>query len=172
MYWDVSLIWYSLCFRYQDSQRKRCYLPPWSRTWNHVHILFIRIFLKRSFKYKLEYWIVMCKHHIRKRENWKCCVCSCKNTWKILFFLWKIDRRSLVIIDVNIHKYEWIIFSAVISDIFSSEGFCCHWRGYGCGDHFLESDTFLHSWQVLAELLSNRDNMDIMCDIGMWVTVV
>lgn len=39
--------------------------------------------------------------------------------------------------------------------------------GYGCGDHFLESDTFLHSWQVLAELLSNRDNMDILCDIGM-----
>ncbi|XP_062608822.1 glutamine-dependent NAD(+) synthetase-like [Saccostrea cucullata] len=39
--------------------------------------------------------------------------------------------------------------------------------GYGCGDHFLESDTFLHSWQVLAELISNRDNMDIMCDIGM-----
>ena len=39
--------------------------------------------------------------------------------------------------------------------------------GYGCGDHFLESDTFLHSWQILAELLSNRDNMDIMCDIGM-----
>lgn len=96
----------SLCFRYQDSQRKRCYLPPWSRTWNHVHILFIRIFFKRSFKYKLEYWIVMCKHHIRKREKWKCCVCSCKNTWKILCFLWKIDRRSLVIIDVNIHKYE------------------------------------------------------------------
>ncbi|XP_067676851.1 glutamine-dependent NAD(+) synthetase-like isoform X1 [Haliotis asinina] len=39
--------------------------------------------------------------------------------------------------------------------------------GYACGDHFLESDTFLHSWEVLAELLQSPVTQDIICDIGM-----
>eukprot|EP00794_Sanderia_malayensis_P011791 gene11791-13011_t len=43
--------------------------------------------------------------------------------------------------------------------------------GYGCHDHFLESDTFLHSWEVLADLLSLRDKdadfEDIIIDVGM-----
>lgn len=40
-------------------------------------------------------------------------------------------------------------------------------RGYGCGDHFLESDTILHSYQVLAELLKAPQARDILCDVGM-----
>ena len=28
--------------------------------------------------------------------------------------------------------------------------------GYGCNDHFFESDTFLHSWEVLGKLLDHR----------------
>ncbi|PPR03203.1 hypothetical protein CVT26_008051 [Gymnopilus dilepis] len=39
--------------------------------------------------------------------------------------------------------------------------------GYGCYDHFLEGDTVLHSWEVLAKILSSEDSMDIVCDIGM-----
>ncbi|XP_046583334.1 LOW QUALITY PROTEIN: glutamine-dependent NAD(+) synthetase-like [Haliotis rubra] len=39
--------------------------------------------------------------------------------------------------------------------------------GYACGDHFLESDTFLHSWEVLAELLQSPVTQDIICDVGM-----
>eukprot|EP00731_Ephydatia_muelleri_P029696 Em0021g219a len=39
--------------------------------------------------------------------------------------------------------------------------------GYGCGDHFLESDTLYHSWQVLAELLTAPETEGIVCDIGM-----
>ncbi|KAI0035304.1 glutamine-dependent NAD synthetase with GAT domain-containing protein [Vararia minispora EC-137] len=39
--------------------------------------------------------------------------------------------------------------------------------GYGCLDHFLEGDTVLHSWEVLAKILSNEDVVDIVCDIGM-----
>ncbi|CAD5118595.1 DgyrCDS7281 [Dimorphilus gyrociliatus] len=38
--------------------------------------------------------------------------------------------------------------------------------GYGCADHFYESDTFLHSWQVLAKLLNSPDCQDIICDVG------
>ena len=30
--------------------------------------------------------------------------------------------------------------------------------GYGCNDHFFESDTFLHSWEVLAKLMDHRLN--------------
>ncbi|WAR07702.1 NADE-like protein [Mya arenaria] len=39
--------------------------------------------------------------------------------------------------------------------------------GYGCNDHFHESDTFLHSWQVLAELIHAPECQDIIADVGM-----
>ncbi|EIM86628.1 glutamine-dependent NAD synthetase with GAT domain-containing protein [Stereum hirsutum FP-91666 SS1] len=39
--------------------------------------------------------------------------------------------------------------------------------GYGCLDHFLEGDTVLHSWEVLAKILAHDDVKDIVCDIGM-----
>lgn len=40
--------------------------------------------------------------------------------------------------------------------------------GYGCEDHFLENDTFRHSWQVLASILRDATlTKDIVCDIGM-----
>ena len=47
---------------------------------------------------------------------------------------------------------------------------CVCISGYGCSDHFLESDTLLHSFQVLAELLSSPVCTDIICDVGMYVT--
>ncbi|XP_071942209.1 glutamine-dependent NAD(+) synthetase-like isoform X2 [Antedon mediterranea] len=40
-------------------------------------------------------------------------------------------------------------------------------HGYGCGDHFFESDTCLHSFQVLAQLLSSPLTEDIICETGM-----
>ncbi|KAH3725768.1 glutamine-dependent NAD(+) synthetase-like [Dreissena polymorpha] len=39
--------------------------------------------------------------------------------------------------------------------------------GYGCADHFHESDTFLHCWQVLAELIHAPECQDIIADVGM-----
>ncbi|KAG9471780.1 hypothetical protein GDO78_022853 [Eleutherodactylus coqui] len=39
--------------------------------------------------------------------------------------------------------------------------------GYGCSDHFFESDTILHSFQVLAKLLESPITTDIICDVGM-----
>ncbi len=39
--------------------------------------------------------------------------------------------------------------------------------GYGCQDHFLESDTFLHSWQVLGEILTDPVAEDILVFVGM-----
>lgn len=39
--------------------------------------------------------------------------------------------------------------------------------GYGCEDHFLEMDTFDHSWAVLASLLADDTTHGILCDIGM-----
>ncbi|XP_014665788.1 PREDICTED: glutamine-dependent NAD(+) synthetase-like [Priapulus caudatus] len=39
--------------------------------------------------------------------------------------------------------------------------------GYGCADHFMESDTMLHSFEVLAELLSHPACQDIIIDTGM-----
>uniref|UniRef100_A0A7N6B6W7 Glutamine-dependent NAD(+) synthetase n=1 Tax=Anabas testudineus TaxID=64144 RepID=A0A7N6B6W7_ANATE len=39
--------------------------------------------------------------------------------------------------------------------------------GYGCADHFYESDTLLHSFQVLRMLLESPITQDIICDVGM-----
>ena len=38
--------------------------------------------------------------------------------------------------------------------------------GYGCLDHFLESDTFLHSWEMIARILKDPSCRDIILDIG------
>ena len=38
--------------------------------------------------------------------------------------------------------------------------------GYGCLDHFLESDTFLHSWDSIAAILKDKSCYDILLDIG------
>ncbi|XP_077420957.1 glutamine-dependent NAD(+) synthetase [Vanacampus margaritifer] len=39
--------------------------------------------------------------------------------------------------------------------------------GYGCADHFHESDTLLHSFEVLKKLLECPITQDIICDVGM-----
>ncbi|ORZ29590.1 hypothetical protein BCR44DRAFT_115967 [Catenaria anguillulae PL171] len=41
--------------------------------------------------------------------------------------------------------------------------------GYGCNDHFLESDTYLHAWQVLTTLLAHPacQSPHMLCDFGM-----
>ncbi|KAI5780823.1 hypothetical protein EDC01DRAFT_620360 [Geopyxis carbonaria] len=39
--------------------------------------------------------------------------------------------------------------------------------GYGCLDHFLEGDTYLHSWEMLVRILTHDDCQDILLDIGM-----
>ncbi|KAI5838087.1 hypothetical protein DFP73DRAFT_565719 [Morchella snyderi] len=39
--------------------------------------------------------------------------------------------------------------------------------GYGCLDHFLEGDTYLHSWEMLVKIISHADCQDILLDIGM-----
>ncbi|XP_061671528.1 glutamine-dependent NAD(+) synthetase isoform X1 [Syngnathoides biaculeatus] len=39
--------------------------------------------------------------------------------------------------------------------------------GYGCADHFHESDTLLHCFEVLKKLLETPITLDIICDVGM-----
>ena len=39
--------------------------------------------------------------------------------------------------------------------------------GYNCQDHFYESDTLLHSWEVFAQLLSSSETRGLLCDVGM-----
>ena len=39
--------------------------------------------------------------------------------------------------------------------------------GYGLLDHFLEQDTIRHCWEVLAQLLTDRELDDILVDVGM-----
>ncbi|XP_060812637.1 glutamine-dependent NAD(+) synthetase [Bombus pascuorum] len=39
--------------------------------------------------------------------------------------------------------------------------------GYSCEDHFYESDTLLHSWEVLATILKSPATEDMLVDVGM-----
>ncbi|GJQ11049.1 hypothetical protein GpartN1_g2840.t1 [Galdieria partita] len=39
--------------------------------------------------------------------------------------------------------------------------------GYGCEDHFLEPDTFQHSWEVIGELIESRVTEGILVDVGL-----
>ena len=39
--------------------------------------------------------------------------------------------------------------------------------GYGCYDHFLESDIYLHSWEMLSRILQDVSCREILLDIGM-----
>nr|XP_012145464.1 PREDICTED: probable glutamine-dependent NAD(+) synthetase isoform X2 [Megachile rotundata] len=39
--------------------------------------------------------------------------------------------------------------------------------GYGCEDHFYESDTLLHSWEVLAMIIKSPIVKDMLIDVGM-----
>lgn len=39
--------------------------------------------------------------------------------------------------------------------------------GYGCADHFYESDTLLHCFEVLRKLMESPVTEDIICDVGM-----
>lgn len=38
--------------------------------------------------------------------------------------------------------------------------------GYTCEDHFLESDTILHSWEVIREIMTDENCKDIVLDLG------
>lgn len=38
--------------------------------------------------------------------------------------------------------------------------------GYGCEDHFLERDTFIHSWECIASLIKEGDTDNILVDVG------
>eukprot|EP00917_Polyrhabdina_sp_WS-2016_P031471 GHVP01067142.1.p1 GENE.GHVP01067142.1~~GHVP01067142.1.p1 ORF type:complete len:668 (+),score=96.76 GHVP01067142.1:31-2004(+) len=39
--------------------------------------------------------------------------------------------------------------------------------GYGCEDHFYETDTVRHSWEVLHSILESKATEGILCDFGM-----
>ena len=39
--------------------------------------------------------------------------------------------------------------------------------GYGCEDHYLEMDTVLHSWDILAEIITEGHTDGIVVDLGM-----
>ncbi|XP_055525563.1 glutamine-dependent NAD(+) synthetase isoform X2 [Wyeomyia smithii] len=39
--------------------------------------------------------------------------------------------------------------------------------GYSCEDHFHESDTYLHSWEVLLEILMSPHCQNMLIDVGM-----
>ncbi|CDO93851.1 unnamed protein product [Kluyveromyces dobzhanskii CBS 2104] len=39
--------------------------------------------------------------------------------------------------------------------------------GYGCLDHFLEDDVFLHSWEMYGQIIKRPETYGILLDIGM-----
>lgn len=49
----------------------------------------------------------------------------------------------------------------------NAESLLRYFSGYSCEDHFYESDTFLHSWEVLLQLLTAPLCENMMIDVGM-----
>lgn len=41
------------------------------------------------------------------------------------------------------------------------------YSGYSCEDHFHEPDTFLHSWEVLLEIMTSHSSQNMLIDVGM-----
>ncbi|KAI0538523.1 NAD+ synthase [Xylaria digitata] len=41
--------------------------------------------------------------------------------------------------------------------------------GYGCLDHHLEGDTFAHSWEIVADIISDEVCKDMLIDLGLGV---
>ncbi|CEP62289.1 glutamine-dependent NAD(+) synthetase LALA0_S05e02190g [Lachancea lanzarotensis] len=39
--------------------------------------------------------------------------------------------------------------------------------GYGCLDHFLENDVYLHAWEMYGQIIRTRETHEILLDIGM-----
>lgn len=75
---------------------------------------------------------------------------------------------------------QWVLdfdgnFHRILESIMQAKGKGARYRsgpelevtGYGCEDHFLEMDTFEHSWDVLAKLLRHPSTQDILFDVGM-----
>lgn len=42
-----------------------------------------------------------------------------------------------------------------------------YFSGYSCEDHFLEPDSYLHSWEVLIEIMTSPLCENMLIDIGM-----
>ncbi|KAI9509769.1 hypothetical protein F5148DRAFT_702033 [Russula earlei] len=66
----------------------------------------------------------------------------------------------------------WTIFSRVRGRLtFDFVARACR-RGLLNVDCFCAGDTVLHSWEVLASILSSDKAQDILCDIGMCVALL
>lgn len=66
-----------------------------------------------------------------------------------------------------------MIYLLLRLEVFFHSGYICNiftsffYSGYGCADHFYESDTLLHCFQVLKKLLESPVAEDVICDVGM-----
>lgn len=77
-----------------------------------------------------------------------------------MYYFIKIEYKILCINKLKYtHTYTndtYILFSKRLLD-----------SGYSCEDHFYESDTLLHSWEILANLLRSNVCEDMLIDVGM-----
>lgn len=62
---------------------------------------------------------------------------------------------------------SWRYGESILIDRLISFYYILFISGYSCEDHFHESDTFLHSWEVLLEIMTAPLTKDILIDIGM-----
>lgn len=78
------------------------------------------------------------------------------------FVIWVISDMGKVVLVLSSFGLCLILLSSEFVALYL---FVC--SGYGCSDHYYESDTLLHSFQVLAKLLESPAAQDIICDVGM-----
>ena len=84
----------------------------------------------------------------------RCCVATCNlNNWAMDFD----GNCSRIVQSIRIAKAQGAKYRV---------GPELEISGYSCEDHFLETDTFLHSDQSLAAILKTDLTDNILCDIG------
>eukprot|EP00730_Choanoeca_flexa_P005394 TRINITY_DN11934_c0_g1_i4.p1 TRINITY_DN11934_c0_g1~~TRINITY_DN11934_c0_g1_i4.p1 ORF type:complete len:700 (+),score=154.28 TRINITY_DN11934_c0_g1_i4:766-2865(+) len=74
---------------------------------------------------------------------------------------WALDFEG------NYHRIRQSIVEAKAANAILRIGPELEISGYGCNDHFFEADTYTHSLEVLAKLLSDKELYDIIVDVGM-----
>lgn len=75
--------------------------------------------------------------------------------------LWSMDFQG------NLEKILQSISDAKNSNSKLRVGSELEVTGYSCQDHFMEPDTYLHSWEVLIKIMDHPDAEDILIFVGM-----
>lgn len=91
---------------------------------------------------------------------------SCSLAWILTHLLHSVELSNCVICFTLLILF-WRWWQHFWKTVNQPRILCCCYSGYSCEDHFYESDTLLHCWEVFLELLISPVCKDMLIDVGM-----